>query len=280
MTEPDDRRVSMDGHVALVTGAGRGIGRAIALAFAGAGATVVATDIDESSVLETGRLITDAGGTGVGTRLDVADGAAVEEAVAFARQTYGRLDVAVNNAGVVDVAPLMDFPLETWRRAFAVNVHGTFAVTLAAARVMSTQDPRQDTACRGKVITISSGAADSPRPNFAAYGATKAAINHFSQSAAVALAPMAISTTVVCPTSVADGMWRYLGNRLAESTGRDEDEIIRERLAQTPTGHFESAANVGDIAVYVASARGMFLNGRKVWTAAYVDERDARAPNT
>ena len=269
----------MVGHVALVTGAGRGIGRAIALAFAGAGASVVATDIDEASATETGHLIVDAGGTGIGTRLDVADGAAVDQVVALARDTYGRLDVAVSNAGVVDVAPLIDFPLATWRRAFAVNVDGTFSVTLAAARLMATQEPREDTACRGKVINVSSGAADAPRPNFAAYGATKAAINHFSQSAAVALAPHAISTTLMCPTSVADGMWRYLGNRLAETTGRDEDEIIRERLAQTPTGHFESADNVGEIAVYIASARGMFLNGRKVWTAAYVDERDARAPN-
>ena len=224
----------MDGHVALVTGAGRGIGQAIALAFAGAGASVLATDIDADAALETEHQIGEAGGTGTGARLDVSDGAAVERTVALARDTYGRLDVAVNNAGVVDVAPLIDFPLDTWRRAFAVNVDGTFSVTLAAARVMSGQDPREDTGCRGKVITVSSGAADAPRPNFAAYGATKAAINHF----------------------------------------------IRERLAQTPTGHFESAANVGDIAVYIASARGMFLNGRKVWTAAYVDERDARAQNT
>jgi NAD(P)-dependent dehydrogenase (short-subunit alcohol dehydrogenase family) len=280
MTETADIARSMTGHVALVTGAGRGIGRGIARAFGAAGASVLATDIDEAAAEETARLITEAGGVGRSSRLDVADGQAVAETVAHARETFGRLDVAVNNAGVVDVLPLLDFKLETWRRAFSINVDGAFSVTLNAARLMIDQAPHADTGCRGKIINVSSGASDSPRPDFAAYGATKAALNHFSQSAAVALAEHAISTTVMCPTSVADGMWLYLGSRLAATTGRDEREIVDERLAQTPSGRFETAANVGEIAVYIASARGMFLNGRKVWTSSFVDQRDARAPNS
>jgi NAD(P)-dependent dehydrogenase (short-subunit alcohol dehydrogenase family) len=280
VTNGSDGPRALEGQVAIVTGAGRGIGRAIAIAFAGAGASVVATDIDEAGVEETTTLVAEAGGTAIASRLDVADGAAVGRTVDLARDTYGRLDVAVNNAGVVDVSPLLDFSLEVWRRAFSINVDGAFSLTLAAARTMIRQKPHVSTGCRGKIINVSSGAADIPRPDFAAYGATKAALNHFSQSAAVALAEHGIATTVMCPTSVADGMWRYLGGRLAETTGRDEAEIVAERLAQTPGGQFETAANVAAIAVFIAAARGMHLNGRRVWTSAFVDARDARAPTT
>jgi meso-butanediol dehydrogenase/(S,S)-butanediol dehydrogenase/diacetyl reductase len=277
--ENDVAEGSMAGHVALVTGAAMGIGRAIARAFGREGATVIATDVQAPGVEETVALIVGAGGSARAERLDVSDAMAVQRVVEVCQDTYGRLDLAVNNAGVIDIHPLLDFGVDTWQRAFAVNVHGPFAVTTAAGRIMAHQEIHPTTACRGKIINVGSGAADIPRPDFAAYGATKAALHHFTQSSAVALASHTISITEMCPTSVADGMWRDMGARLAHTTGRPEQDIIQERLDRTPGGQFESAASVAEIAVFIATARGMYLNGRRVWTAGFVDERDARAPN-
>src|SRR3979409_2509585 len=112
------------GQVALVTGAGRGIGQAIAWAFAGEGARVVVADIDADAASETAASIDADGGTALAVRTDVTSSDAQDRLFARVRERFGRLDILVNNAGIFHVAPLLEFPLEAWRRVLPVHLRG------------------------------------------------------------------------------------------------------------------------------------------------------------
>src|SRR5260221_11161609 len=139
------------GQVALVTGAGRGIGQAIAWAFAGEGARVVVADIDADAASETAASIDADGGAALAVRTDVTSPEAQDHLFARARDTFHRLDILVNNAGVFHVAPLLEFPLEAWRRAFAGNLAGALLATRPAGRGVQGPRPNAVTARPGKI---------------------------------------------------------------------------------------------------------------------------------
>src|SRR4051794_34541418 len=117
-----DRR--LDGQGALITGGGRGIGQAIASAFAVEGAAVAVADIDADAASETARAITSDGGRALAVTTDVTSPDSQDRLFSRLRQEFGRLDILVNNAGIFHVAPLLDFPVDAWRRVFAVNLDG------------------------------------------------------------------------------------------------------------------------------------------------------------
>src|SRR5262245_29124381 len=143
-------------QVALVTGAGQGIGRAIACAFAAEGASVVVADIDAVAATRTVDAIADRGGRALGLPTDVTSPDSQDRLFARIRGEFDRLDVLVNNAGIFHVAPLLEFPLEAWRRVFAVNLDGALLATQRAGRIMQGQTPHPRTGCRGKILNISS----------------------------------------------------------------------------------------------------------------------------
>jgi NAD(P)-dependent dehydrogenase (short-subunit alcohol dehydrogenase family) len=258
------------GQVALVTGAGRGIGQAIAWAFAGEGAQVVVADIDADAASETAASINADGGIALAVRTDVTSPDGQDALFARARDTFKRLDVLVNNAGIFHVAPLLDFPLEAWRRVFAVNLDGALLATQRAGRMMQAQEPHATTGCRGKILNISSGAAEMGRPFLPAYGASKAALNHLSKSTALVLGPHAIATTVLYPTSVREGMFGPIADQMAEFEGMSPDDFAAQRAASSPLERLQKPEEVAAIAVWVAAHAGMSLNGRLVHTEAHV----------
>src|SRR5216683_1253750 len=227
------------GQVALVTGAGRGIGQAIAWAFAGEGARVIVADIDADAASETAASIDADGGTALAVPTDVTSPVAQDHLFARVREKFNRLDVLVNNAGIFHVAPLLDFPNEA-------------------------------TGCRGKILNISSGAAEMGRPFLPAYGASKAALNHLSKSTALVLGPHAICTTVLYPTSVREGMFGPIANQMAEFEGMSPDDFAAQRAAGSPLERLQKPEEVAAIAVWVAAHAGMSLNGRLVHTEAHV----------
>jgi NAD(P)-dependent dehydrogenase (short-subunit alcohol dehydrogenase family) len=258
------------GQVALVTGGGRGIGQAIAWAFAGEGAQVVVADVDAGAASETAASIDADGGTALAVPTDVTSTDAQDHLFTRVREKFRRLDILVNNAGVFHVAPLLDFPLEAWRRVFAVNLDGALLATQRAGRMMQGQEPNATTGCRGKILNISSGAAEMGRPFLPAYGASKAALNHLSKSTALVLGPHSICTTVLYPTSVREGMFGPIAHQMAEFEGMSPEEFEAQCAAGSPLGRLQKPEEVAAIAVWVAAHAGMSLNGRLVHTEARV----------
>jgi galactitol 2-dehydrogenase len=257
-------------QVALVTGAGRGIGRAIACAFAAEGASVVVADIDAEASSAAAAAIVASGGHALAIPTDVTSPEAHDRLFGGIREQFDRLDILVNNAGIFHVAPLLDFPLEAWRRVFAVNLDGALLATQRAGRMMRAQTPHPVTECRGKILNISSGAAERGRPFLPAYGASKAALNHLSKSTALVLGPHAIATTVLYPTSVLEGMFGRIADEMAEFEGMSPEEFAAQRAAGSPLGRLQKPDEVGAIAVWVAAHVGMSLNGQLVHTEAHV----------
>jgi NAD(P)-dependent dehydrogenase (short-subunit alcohol dehydrogenase family) len=205
----------LDGKVALVTGASRGIGRAIAERFAREGAKVVCTARTledgehpslEGSLRATVRAIEASGGTALALACDVSDFAQCERVVGEARAAFGPLDVLVNNAALTYFIPIADFPESKWLRSFAVNVHGPFYMSKLA---LSHMLPRKS----GAIVNISSSAAigpgRGPYPEAirrgrggTLYGAEKAALERFTQGLAAEVYADGISVTCVSPSMV------------------------------------------------------------------------------
>jgi NAD(P)-dependent dehydrogenase (short-subunit alcohol dehydrogenase family) len=245
----------------IVTGAARGIGRATTTALAQAGAQVVAVDLAPA---------TDADPPAERVSpvvLDLSDPDAVDDLYA---RLDGPLHFLVNNAGVAPVEPFLESSAATWRRTFAVNVEGALSMTVGAARRMVDQPPHPQLGCRAKIVNVSSPAAEAGRPMLSAYGASKAALNHLTKSAAVMLGEHDVCVTAVYPGNVRDGMWRDLGKGLADAEGRDEEAVVRERLAATPSGRFQEAEETARAILFAIGRPGLELNGCVVWTEAHV----------
>jgi NAD(P)-dependent dehydrogenase (short-subunit alcohol dehydrogenase family) len=257
-------------QVALVTGAGKGIGRAIACAFASEGAGVIVADIDVNAASDTAGEIARSGSRALAVPTDVTSPEAQDHLFARARKEFGRLDILVNNAGIFHVAPLLDFPLDAWRRVFAVNLDAALLATQRAGRMMQAQTPHPSTGCRGKILNISSGASQVGRPFLPAYGASKAALNHLSKSTALVLGAHSIATTVLYPTSVREGMFGPIADQMAEFEGMRPDDFLAQRAAGSPLDRLQKPEEVAAIAVWVAAHPGMSLNGRLVHTEAHV----------
>lgn len=246
--------------VAVVTGAGRGIGAAIAAAFADRGAVVVVADIDEAAAAaqaERLRAVGECEDRILAMAVDVASPHRVDELFDTALDRLGRVDVVVNNAGLVHVTPFEELSLCEWQSVFRVNADGTFLMTRRAGVVMRMQSVHPLTRCRGKIVNVSSMAAEHGRTLLAAYGASKAAVNHVSATAALAFGADEIATTVVYPGNIRDGMWRDLGGRIAAVEGRTVAAVEGERV-------FQTAESFARVVTDVASESGMGLNGAVV----------------
>ena len=179
--------------VVLVTGAGRGIGRAIALRFASAGATVILCARSRNQIEESAKACAAAGGRGIPVPMDVTNRASVDAALAEALgQTAGRLDVLVNNAGVFAVVPFSELTFVTWKRLFAANLDGVFHVTQAALPAL-VQSPR------AHVLNIASVAAREPFEGSSAYCATKYGLRGLTDVLRLEFQPLGIRVSCVYP---------------------------------------------------------------------------------
>ncbi len=193
----------MHGSVAVVTGAGGGIGRAIALDLAAHGARVAAADIDPAGLAATADLLRGRGHEPLTRTLDVADPARVEEFFDHAETLLGPVDTVVPAAGTLATGPVADCSDEDWHRMLAVNTTGVFAVGRAAARRLG---PRG----HGSLVTVSSNAGGVPRAGMAAYAASKAAATALTKSLGLELAPLGVRCNVVSPGSTDTPMLRAM----------------------------------------------------------------------
>ena len=237
----------MSGRAILVTGAGRGIGRAIAEAFAASGDRV-AVHYGHSAGLATGVLAALPGGGHLVVQADLADPAAVRQMVDQAAGALGGLDVLVNNAGIYTAHPITEVSYEQWQAAWqatlAVNLTGAANVTWCAVRHMIAQGG-------GRIINVSSRGAFRGEPGQPAYGASKAALNAFGQSLARALAPHGIAVATVAPGFVdTDMASRHL-------TGPSGDQI----RGQSPFGRIALPGEIAAAVLYLASPAAEWASG-------------------
>ncbi len=214
----------LDGAAAVVTGAGRGLGRGIALSLAARGARVAALDVDAGGVQETARLIQRAGGTSSAARMDVTDEAEVQAGIAWAAGQLSGLDLVVNGAGVLSVAHVVDLEAAEWRRVLEVNVTGAFLVSRAAARIMITA------ARPASIISIASVAGKTGEPGLAHYAASKFALVGFTQALARELAPHQITVNAVCPGVVLTPMI----DQLADKWQMSIDDLLDTQAIHRP----------------------------------------------
>ena len=187
---------SLSGKVVLVTGAGRGIGRAIAERFAEVGCAVAVNDVDGEAAATTAGAISEGVGTAMAVQADVSDSAQVAAMVDAVMAEHGRIDVLVNNAGIV--SPTLHFfeaTEEWWRRIIDVNLTGHFLVSHPVARVMAKQGG-------GSIINMSSGGATRAHRSFTAYDATKGGIEALTRAMALDLGPYNVRVNALVPGAI------------------------------------------------------------------------------
>jgi NAD(P)-dependent dehydrogenase (short-subunit alcohol dehydrogenase family) len=237
----------LTGQVALVTGAGSGLGRGIALELARAGARVAIVDRDERAARETLEMLSTVDGDGRAYIADVTQRIEVDSTWDSVAQDFGHLDVVVNNAGVSFVGPhIVDTTDEAWHTSIDVMQTGVFYGMRAAARHML---PRRS----GCVITISSIRGFSSNPGRIAYCAAKAAVLMMTQVAAGEWAQFGVRANAIAPGPIRTPMWESD----AASGAVDDAQYVRS----IPAGRLGSPSEVGQLAVFLASDRASYING-------------------
>ncbi len=182
----------LDGKVAVVTGAGRGLGRTMALALADVGAAVTLAGRTSAQLEEVAAEIKAAGGEALACPTDVTDEAAVDRMVTSTVETFGRVDILINNSGVLTTTSLLDQSADDWDRIIDTNLRGTFLATKAAGRHFVAQRS-------GKVLNVASSFALKGTPQHAAYCASKAAVMAFTRSMAVEWARHNVQVNAIAP---------------------------------------------------------------------------------
>jgi gluconate 5-dehydrogenase len=235
----------LDGRTALVTGASRGLGWAIAQALAGAGAHVVLNGRDAAALEARVAALAARGLRAEAAAFDVTDTAAAAAAVRAVVERHGRLDVLCANAGVQHRSPIVDFPLDDFRRVIDTNLTAVWALAREAARAMVP-------AGRGRILVTGSMTALAARPTVSAYVASKGAVHALVRALAVELGPKGITANCIAPGYFATEM----NTALVNDTAFDAWVVGR-----TPVGRWGRPEEIGAAALYLASDEAAFVNG-------------------
>ncbi len=251
--------MSLDGKIALVTGAGRGMGRATALALANAGADVAVTDILADAVEETATDVRAAGRNSVAIAADIGDGDDINRVIADAVSALGRVDILVNNAGVTRFLDIMDITEADWDRIHRVNARGAFFVMQRAARQMIEQGGG------GRIVNIASiaGKGYSGTSN-AAYAASKGAVISMTLIAAHQLARHDINVNAICPGSTVTAMSTATMEQRAAERGITVAELQAQRAANIPIGRANDPEDIAEMAAFLAGPGARNITGQTI----------------
>lgn len=236
------------GKNAVITGAGKGIGRGIAVTMAKHGAKLVLTDMDTAGAEETAEQIRSEGGTVLVLSQNVTDTASCEEVAQRALAEYGNIDIIVTNAGVSKSVPLTELDAEEWDRVYNVNAKGVF---LTIKPFLNHMIERK----YGKIVNIASMVGKEAIPFFAHYSSSKFAVVGLTQSMAKELAPHNINVNCVCPGVVRTPLWDPLLEQLSENKGITRDEAWGEFVEGIPFKRPQSPEDIGEAVAFLASDR-------------------------
>ena len=240
----------LSGKTAIVTGARRGMGRAIALAMAREGANVVVSDISQEDCQKVVDEIEKLGRKGLAVKCDVSSHNDVEDMVKRTVAEFGRVDILVNNAGIISFKPFLELTDEDWDKTLNVNLKGQFLCARAAARVMAKNK-------WGRIIniaSISSGGCGIAFPLIAHYTASKGGVVALTEALALELTSQGINVNAICPGAIDTDM----------SKGVKEGGQLAQVLARIPKGRLGQPEEIASLAVFLASEESDYISGAAI----------------
>jgi 3-oxoacyl-[acyl-carrier protein] reductase len=245
----------LDGRVAFVTGAGRGIGAATALRLAEDGAQVILADIDLAGCKQVADQIEQAGSQALAVSCDVSNHDAVETAIGQGVDRFGRLDILVNNAGVLRDNLLFKMSDDDWDTVMNVHLKGAFMCSRAAQKHMVQQN-------YGRIISLSSVSALGNRGQ-ANYSTAKAGLQGLTRTLAIELGPFGITANAIAPGFIDTEMTRSTARR----QGLDPDQVIEAASKTIPVRRVGQPRDIANVACFLASEEAGFVNGQIIYVA-------------
>jgi meso-butanediol dehydrogenase/(S,S)-butanediol dehydrogenase/diacetyl reductase len=247
--------MDLEGQAAIVTGAGRGIGRAIALELARQGADILIAELDQAGAKRTAEEVGALGRRAVVAPTDVTSRADLRAMVDRARADFGRVDILVNNAGIYRAAETLDVTEEHWDAIMDLNAKAVFFATQAVLPVMLAQK-------RGSVVSVASMAGKIGSKTNLPYNASKAAVISMTKSLALAHAADGVRVNCVCPGFVETDMWNVVARDQGKLLGMTPEEFTRQRARQVPLGRMEKPEDVAHVIAFLAGPRSGYMTGQ------------------
>ena len=252
-----NKGISLKDQVAVVTGGGAGIGRAICMALGAHGAKVLVADMALQNAEETASMICAAGGQATAVQVDVTNAADAQAMIDKAVRLFGRVDLLYNNAGICTVSEIEKMPEDWWDKIFAVNCKGVFLCSKAAIPQMKKQGG-------GRIINTASQAGKGAIPKQVDYCATKAAVIGYTRALAMELKDTGIRVNCFCPGSVMSDMTLREAQAVYELDGIEPEQSLKAWQADIPLGRWVTPEDVADIAVFLASDYAAYMTGQAV----------------
>ena len=248
--------MSINGKVALITGAGQGIGRAIALRLANDGADIAIVDLNDEKTQAVADEVRSLGRKATTFKADVTKRDDVYAAIDHAEKELGGFDIMVNNAGVASLQPIAEVTPEEVEKSFIVNVHGVlWGIQAAAAKF-------KERGQKGKIISASSIAGHEGFPMLGVYSATKFAVRALTQAAAKEFASDGITVNAYCPGVVGTDMWVEIDRRMAEITGAKIGENYDKFVGGIALGRAQTPEDVAAFVSYLAGPDSDYMTGQ------------------